>query len=152
MDDPPGVRVAERGGHVAEDLDELARAERLVAEVVVQRAPVDVLHGHVRAAVQEREVQGADDPRVLEGGGRPRLAREALELLRRHVEERLERDAAVEAEVVGEVDDARAAAAELAQDHERAGPARGVAGGLLDVGRQTFARGELLQGPAPGRD
>ena len=60
-----------------------------------------------------------DDVRMIEGGDRPRLALEALQALRvgRHLRrEQLQRHAALERRVLGGIDLAHAAGAELLQD------------------------------------
>ena len=126
------VRVGERLAHLrrargATPLGAIAPA----AHDLLQRVAVDVLHRDVVDAVLLAGVVDRHDVRVVELRGALGLAQEVLQRLRillQRVGQHLERDDAVEHGVLGLVDDAHAAAAELAEDlvAARLGGARGA--------------------------
>ena len=155
MDDAGRVRVLERSGEVRERVRDAlvvgaacpaARKRRRrvplrgrvppdqsreVGDDVVERAPFDALHRvEPRPGLLAHPVH-RDDVRVVEPSGRVRLAPEALDRLRverhRRVED-LQRDAAPHRRLLGLVDDAHAAAADFASEHEvaEATPVRGT--------------------------
>ena len=113
-----------------EQVDRAAGIERAAfAQELREVGPLDVAHGEEEGAVLVSRLEDRDDVRVVEGGGDPRLAEEALaeaavlgELGRDH----LERDLAPERQLLGAVNRTHAPAAderldlvagELAPDH-----------------------------------
>ena len=110
------VGVVERRGHLGGDPDGVGDGELLLAvEPVAQRLAVDERHDVEQVAVGLARVEQRQDVRVLEVGGELDLGQEALgadhggELGAQH----LERDAAVVADVLGEIDGRHAAGADL---------------------------------------
>ena len=104
-----GERERDRDGRVDGPIGTDAS---LVAEDVGEAAPVDVLHDDVVGAGRLAPVVDADDVRVVEVGGRLRLAAEALDerrVVRELGEEHLERDRAVEQLVSSQEDVGHAA-------------------------------------------
>ena len=120
VDDPVPVREAQRREDLARVVDrdpERRRAAR--DEQLLQRPPLDVLHRDVVRPLGLAAVVDRDDARMREPGGVLRLAAEALdELLVAGVPvvEDLDRDAAAELLVGGEVDVRHPARAELPDD------------------------------------
>ncbi len=78
---------------------------RLLADQLLERAPGQVLHRDVVRPVERPAVVHADDVRVLEAGGRLRLAAEPLDearILGEPLVEQLQRDLAAELLVLGQ--------------------------------------------------
>ncbi len=118
VDDPVLVRVMDAATELLEDLHAELEVELLLEELV-ERLPVHVLHREEGEALVLARVEEADDARVVQLPRRVHLAREALLLLLarlRRVEHELERRLLPARLVLGEVDDAHAAAADLALD------------------------------------
>jgi hypothetical protein len=115
---------------------------------------LDVLHGVIVDAALGADGEDGDNVRVMELGGGEGFVAEALKLAR--VEDRserkdLERDAAAQRDLLGFVDDAHTAAADLAQDAEVAelGAGVGAGGGGVEwrrFGEGTAERDEGLDG------
>ncbi len=125
MHDAASVTVIERLGGLDADLDHLVERPRPVGEEGAQRAPLDDRHDEEERALVVAEVVDGDDRRVVEPRDELRLALEALasggaDELRRH---QLDRHVARQHGVAGAVDDAHAAAPELADDGVAAGKA-----------------------------
>jgi hypothetical protein len=123
VDDPRGVRGADRAQHLEHDGRQRLEGQRPVAlEAVAQRLALQEVHDHDRRAVgQLDDVADLDDVGVRHHGGRARLAHEALayDLIRRPVcPEHLERHGLARDGVRGRPDDAHAALAELAIEDE----------------------------------
>jgi hypothetical protein len=103
----------------------------LAVEALVQRFALEDRHRQERHAVVLVDVQDRDDVIVLDAGGRPGFAEEAVlrarpgGVLRQH---HLERDLATESQILGQEDDAHAAPAKLPKDAEVAESAEFVAG------------------------
>ena len=120
VDDLVSVRLGERAQDLAGELDRRQRRRRALAdEQLLQRRAVEVLHRDVVGVLGLAAVVDADDVRVAEAGGGPRLALEALdELLVTGVTlvQDLQGDLAAELLVLGQVDLGHAAGAELAHD------------------------------------
>src|ERR671934_55536 len=111
-------------------------ALRLQAPFALEEAPeidaLDVAHGDEEDAARLVGVVDGDDVGVVEGGGDARLAQEALAealVLGQLGGEQLERHLASEAQVLGAVDDAHAAAPEQGLD-----PVAGQGGADAGVG------------------
>ena len=111
----------ERAEDLARVVDRDRDRRRAVAdEQLLERAPVEVLHRDVVGALGAAAVEDRDDVRVVEPGGALRLAPEALDELvvgGVPVVQQLQRDAAAELLVLGEIDVGHPARAELALDH-----------------------------------
>jgi hypothetical protein len=120
VDEPERVRGIERGGDLAARVDRTVGAQpALLAEHRSEVGAVDVLHRQVQQPVHLAGVVDRDHVRVLERGGDPRLALEALaEALRLRVlrGDDLDRGAALEVEVLGPVHDAHPAPADAGID------------------------------------
>ena len=120
MDDAVLVRGVERVGDLDAEVEDLVGLERPADdEPVLQRFAFHQLHDDEGLPVRLVDVVDRADVRVLERGSGPRLALEALERLRvpRDVlGKELQSDVAPQARVLGAVDDAHAAAAQLLDD------------------------------------
>ena len=120
VDDAVAVREAERGEDLARVVDrDRDRAEAARDDQLLERPPLEVLHRDVVGALGLAAVVDRDDVRVREPGCVLRLAPEALDellVVRVAVVEDLDRDAAAELLVLGEVDVRHPARAELARD------------------------------------
>jgi hypothetical protein len=119
VDDALRVCRLERVGHLGGHVHELRGVESPASDQVRQRLALEQLHhDEVLPLVLVDGVDGAD-VRVVEGGGRPRLALEALERLRVAPEigrQELQRDPATQLRVLRLVDHAHAPAAERPDD------------------------------------
>ena len=145
VDDPGGVRVGERPGHLGRDLGGLRWRHRAVlGQGLAEVATGDVLGGDVEAAVVLAVVEDLDDVRGVEPGQDGGLAREAgavVVLLGELRREHLESHGAAQADLFGGEDDAHAAATQLASDP--------VAAEVLAHGRES-GHGLLLWSCAVG--
>ena len=121
MDDPVAMRERERAEDLPRVVDRDRDRRRAVAdEQLLERAPVEVLHRDVVGALGAAAVEDRDDVRVVQAGGALRLAPEPLDELLvggMPVVEQLQRDAASELLILGEIDVRHPARAELALDH-----------------------------------
>ena len=117
---PRWCGVLERLGDRQHDPDGLLLLEDLVlVEVVLDRRPFDVLHHEVVVAVDLAGVDRVDDVVVRELGGDLGLALEPLDellVLGQGVEQDLDGDDPVDADLLGLVDDPHRALAELLDD------------------------------------
>jgi hypothetical protein len=119
VEDPVPVDLLDREGEVAHDLGGAAWLERLLAHGLSERLALDEIGDEVVAAVLGAvERVDHDDRRMPYAREEARLAPEALELAGRGavVEDQLEREPARGLGMADLVDDAHAAAAELADD------------------------------------
>jgi hypothetical protein len=142
VDEAGGVGGGEALAGLAEHGGELGEGPALALEPGVQGHAVDELHGDVDLAAEGADLVDADDVGVRQPGHGLGLAQEAGagQVLAGLGVEQLDGDLAVELLVVGGIDDAGAAAAELAQDGEAAD--RGGRGALLGArGGRGRARG-----------
>ena len=116
VDHAVAVGEAEGGGDVGGDLGGAVGVQpALVAQHLGQRVALDVLHHDEVGAVGLAPVEHADDVRVLQVGGRLRLAAEPLDealVGRQGREQHLDRDRAVEQLVARQVHLGHAAAPE----------------------------------------
>ena len=115
------VRVLQRLRRLARDAERVLHRELpLAPEPVAERLALHVRHGEPQPAARRPSglpgVQHGQDVGMLQPGGEPDLALEALraERLPQLGMEHLEGDGAVVLEVAGEIDRGHAAAAELA--------------------------------------
>jgi hypothetical protein len=121
VDDPLGVRGAERVASLRDDLHH-ARHRELprLAQQLPQVAPLEELHHHVRGAVLEAaHVHHFHDVLVADGRRRERLAVEALKdrrVVRVLRVQTLDRDAALDQNVLALIDGAHAALTEFLDD------------------------------------
>ena len=123
--DAASVRVGERPRHLAQHARRVGRRERAArAESLAERLALHVAHDEEDEAARLADAMDRDDVRVREAGRRARLAQESLARLGGAREVRrqdLDGDVAIELHVAREVDDAHAAAAELALERVLAG-------------------------------
>ena len=115
MDEPARVGGIECACDLLEDADRPGGVERPLAQQLFQVGAVDEAHRDVQLPVDLAGVVDRDDVRMLERGGQARLAEEALaerDVVGQVGCEQLQRDVAVEREVVGAVHDPHPAAAE----------------------------------------
>ena len=119
MDDPQPVRLVDGAGQRLDQPGRVAGRPGGAVEAVGQAAPGDVLQREVRAAVVVAEGVDLDDVRVVQPGDGLGLGQEADGRLGPGVvagQDHLQGDEAVEPDLAGLVDDAHAAAAQLAED------------------------------------
>ena len=130
VDHVVAVGVVERIGHLRGDADRLLDRQRLLGdEPVPQRLSGHDRHDEIEEAVGLPRVVERQDVRVVEGGGQPDFAQEAVpaQRLREIVAEHLDRHLAVVLEVAREVHRGHAALAELALDAIAVGQGGGEA-------------------------
>jgi hypothetical protein len=128
MDHAVVVGIVERPGGLGGDAEGVVYRElALPAEPVAERLALDERHGEPEAPRRFARVVDRQDVGMLQAGGEADLALKALgpEGGRELGEEDLEGDGAVVAEVLGQIHDGHAAAAELAL--ERIAIGEGVA-------------------------
>ena len=117
VDDPAPVGVVERGRRLPQVLARLRQAERaLLAQAVVEGAPLDVGHHQVGGVVGLAVVVDGEDVGVVERGDRLRLALEARQEVGVRGEvgvEHLDRHAPLEQQIGGEEDLGEAALPDL---------------------------------------
>src|SRR5208282_218471 len=114
MDDALGVGRVERIGDLDAERKQCVEFHGTVADEMLQGRAVEVLHDDEGLAVLLANVVDGADIRMVERGRSPGLAAEALERLAVSgyiFGEEFQGDEAVEAGVLGLVDDAHAAAA-----------------------------------------
>ena len=132
MHEPLRVRGVERARHLPEYVERAVRRESaLVRDQRLQIDALDVAHRDVEHALGLTRLEDRHDAGVVEPGGRPPLLLEALAVERVVRElgcEHFEGDLAPVAELLRDVDDAHAAAAEHALDRGSR-PARCRCGG-----------------------
>jgi hypothetical protein len=114
VDQPLRVGRVERGGDLAADVERAVGAQpALAAQDAREVGALDVLHRQVQQAVLLARVVDGDDVRMLQRGGDPGLAVEALVEAGRLGQlggDDLDRGAPAQVEVLGPVDEAHAAA------------------------------------------
>ena len=116
MNDALAVRRIQRVGHFGREIEQQFVLHRTPADAMLQRHAVEKLHDHEDAAVFLADVVNGADVGMIQRRSRARLAAKTLQRSRiaRHiVRQKLERDKASQARVLGLVDDTHAAAAEL---------------------------------------
>ena len=119
VDHAPPVRVVQRVGDLDRDRHRFGRRQpRLRHETIAERFPLDVGHDGVEETSRLAGVQQRHDVGVLELGRDPDLAEESLGADRRGDVrvEHLDRDSALVAPIVREVDVRHAAPTQLAVD------------------------------------
>ena len=125
VDDAASVRVGERPRHLAQHARGFGgRQGTAGTQPLAQRLAVDVAHDEEDEAIRLADAMNGDDVRVRESRGHARLAEESFARCRGAGEvrrEHLDGHVAIELHVAREVDDAHAAAAELALERVLAG-------------------------------
>ena len=120
MHDPGAVRRRQCRSHLHRNLQRLA--DRHAAPAREQRAEglaLDELRGNEVVAVGQSHLVNRENVRMIERGGRLRLLlepRQAFRILRVLVRQNLQRDAAAEARILGQVDLSHPARTELLED------------------------------------
>ena len=150
VEHPLAVRMVERLGQVEEDPDRGGQVERLLVALPQQRPASDILIGDPALSGVVARVVDRDDVRVVEPGGRSRLAEEPLHdpLVPSRRLEHLQGDIPVEPGVVRQIDLAEAAIPQPLAELEPAKRAqRPLAPGLDPGGR--LARRWLGRGVSP---
>jgi hypothetical protein len=135
VNDSVAVGVVDGHGRVAKHGDLLAQGDRALAAPLGQLLALDELHRNEAAAVDDAGLIDADDLRMLgQVRAQSRFSDEALFFERRFLgiaveaaQKHLEGDPAVELGVFGFIDDAHAAAPELAHDDVLAQTLQGCA-------------------------
>ena len=123
MHDALLVGVIQGHGGLAENAEHAVRGERLAGNKLVERGPVDVLHGDVGDVVLLLHVVDGDDARMREDAGRAGFAEQALAQPRALLGIRdfpeadgLDGDRTADGGIGGQVHDAHGATAQLAHD------------------------------------
>ncbi len=119
VDQPPRVRCVERARHLRDDPGRDGRLQAAVGESALEVAPLDVAHGDEQEVLGLARLVDGHDVRVVDRGGQLRLPQEpapARRVLAQCGRQQLERDAALESRILGQVDDARSAPAEQRPD------------------------------------
>src|SRR5689334_13214892 len=151
------MRVGDGVAHAGEELEACVERQMPRRAVVVDRLAIDELHGEVRQPVRRQAaVDEASDVGVLEQGENATLLDEATDDARIAVLNELEGDALLELPIgtLGEEDASHAAAADLANDAERAdaiGRAASCSGGGLEERRCDRGGGRLERAVRPIR-
>ena len=141
VDQAVGVGVLKRVADLNDDRDRLLLAEKVaVADVVGDRLAFDILHDEVVVPAGLADVDGLDDVRVVELACCLPFLVEPLDVLGVLTEpsrQDLDRDAAVETELLALVHDGHRAGPELTEDLE-AGDLRGDGLALFEAGLEPF--------------
>ncbi len=119
MDDAVAVRLVERIGDLAREIDRLSARQRSLLESVRQRLALEVLHDEVRDACRFPNVIERADVRVIERRDALRFALEPCTKLgigRERGRQHFHGDGALEARVTRLIDLAHAAGADGADD------------------------------------
>ena len=120
MDDPVGVRKGEAVADLIDEVELGLQAHRpLPVDDLLEVRPLQQLHGDVQMSLLFAEVVDGDDVRVVEAGGRLRLAQEAPPKVVVGADPRahgLDGDVAAQDRVVGAVDVAHRSLADLGDD------------------------------------
>ena len=124
VDDPGSVRRLERVGDLDRERQQLIDLERAPADPMLQRRPVEELHDEERAAVLLADIVNGADVGVIQrrrGACLAAESRQGLGIVGEVWRQELQRDEALQPGILGFVDDAHSAAAQLL---ERCGSAR----------------------------
>ncbi len=119
MHDPLTVGSRQRVSHLHDDLERLGRGQPLPLEPGRQRLPLDVLHDDEASVTVGADLVDGADVGMIERGGGARLAQERLAglvVVQSPRGEQLDRDRAIQVEVVGQIDLAHAADAQTTPD------------------------------------
>src|SRR5208283_2258710 len=117
--DALGMSGVQRIGNLNRQAGQDLGLDRLFGDTMLQRHAVQKLHGQEGFSVVLTDFVDSADIRMVQGGGRLRLSLEAgqgLRVLSDIIGQKLQGDKAVQAYVLGLVDDTHAAAAELFED------------------------------------
>ena len=119
MDDAPAVGRVEGARRLDREVHGLRQRDRTALDEALHGLARAQLHHDERAALVLLDVVDDADVRVVERGGEARLALEAREhgrIRRQRGRQELERDVAIEVQVVGAIHDSHPAGAELRLD------------------------------------
>ena len=119
VDDPGGVRRLQRVGDLDRERQQQIDLERAPGDAMLQRRPVEELHDEERAAVVLADIVDGADVGVVQRRCGARLAAESLQglgIVGEVGRQELQRDEALQPRILGFVDDAHAAAAQLLDD------------------------------------
>ena len=119
MDDARRVSHIQRVGNLRPKIHQLVDRDWLALDAVLERRAIEILHHDVLAALVFSNVVDGADIGMVECGRRPRLAPEPLQclrILRQFVRQKLQRDAAPQAQVFRLIDNTHAAAAQFLRD------------------------------------
>ena len=119
MDDPLGVGRVQRVCELNAQLQNLLGFEGLPCDAVLECLALHEFHGDEGLTLVLVDVVDGADMGVVEGGAGPGLAPEPLQghrVAEEFLRQELQRDGAVQAGVLGLVDDTHASAADLLQD------------------------------------
>ena len=119
VDDPGGVRRLERVGDLDRERQQQIDLERAPGDAMLQRRPVEELHDEERAAVLLADIVDGADVGVIQRRRGARLAAESgqgLGIVGEVRRQELQRDEALQPRILGFVDDAHSAAAQLLGD------------------------------------
>ena len=106
-------------GNLNAEVEKLIERQRLVGDEVSERDAVEILHGDEAIAFFDIRVVDGADMRMIEGGGGLRFALETFQgqnIVGHVAHKEFQGDHAVQAEVLGLVDDAHATAAQSFED------------------------------------
>ena len=113
VDDAPLVRRFERLGDLLRHAQCFRERQRPGPQPLFERLAADELHRNAGAALERRDLVDRADERVIQGGGRARLAEQLVEAVGLAARgDELERHLSVQHHVVGEADLAHAAASD----------------------------------------
>ena len=118
VDDAARVRRLERLGDLDPEVYDLLDRQRPLLDSLLHRQTLEQFHDDEGAAVLLAELVDRADVRMGQGGGEPRFALEARQPRRLGVvflAQELDRDLAIETEILPSVDDTHAALAELVE-------------------------------------
>ena len=154
VDDARAVRRVERVGHLDAHIQHRVQAQRAPTEAILQRRALQVLHGDERSPVLFADVVDGADVGVVErrcGAGLALKTAQRLGITRQFSRDELERNGTVQAQILGLVHHAHAAAAEPRDDAVvRERPAdQGIDAGLAVSG--AVRPGEPACGQLDGR-
>ena len=113
------VGCVQRARHLREQSRRVGRIEPAALQPVSQVAPLDVAHGDEEEVVRGPRLVDRDDVRVVDRGGQLRLAQEAVaerRVLGDPGGEQLQRNAPLQPQILGQVDDPHAADAQQGFD------------------------------------
>ncbi len=119
MDDALGVRRIERIRDLNSDIDDLIERQRPAGNAMLQRHPIQELHGDEPLAIAFIDLMNGANVRVIQRRGSLRLALEASERLRilgHRIRKEFQRDEAMQLRVLGLIDNAHTTAAKFFDD------------------------------------
>src|SRR5690348_5733467 len=119
MNDAFAVRGFEVIGYLDAEFDEFLLGKRLAFHALLQRVTFEQLHDDELLSILLADFENGADVRMIERSGGASFADETFEgalVLRQSLGQELHGDVALEDKILGAIDDAHAAAAELLLD------------------------------------